>query len=429
MSKSLNVPFESTETLGATLPLEIPDSCKLIEFIPEEPAPLADPGAALLEAVENPVTGEKLSQLVAGGKSVILMIENQFRAAPTEILLLPMVKFLQRAGCSVKIVIGSGKVGPLSEEEVKVKLGDELYSYGLPVCSNDVSQTDNYVFKGVSTRGIPIWVHKWVDEADVKITLGTTQATLWGYGGSGMVIPGTANNETIEMNHIMSLSPTCIPGNNEAAMQLDKYEALEMCGITMGINVIVSNRFDVIGINAGEPVSSHRASVQEYDKLYKFAVPEKADIVICGSTAPTDHLFFHTGWAVVNVDPVTKDDGTILFASPCPGYGAWPGFALMDVLKAYMPPSAEHNEAALRDFYSHKNELWAGCIWYKIYEVMVRKTCAYITYDENLPFAKEVGLTASGPADFQKEFDRLLAQYGPNATLAYVPYGRYPVLK
>ena len=44
---------------------------------------------------------------------------------------------------------------------------------------------------------------------------------------SGMVIPGTANNETIEMNHIMSLSPTCIPGNNEAAMQLDKYEALQ----------------------------------------------------------------------------------------------------------------------------------------------------------------------------------------------------------
>jgi nickel-dependent lactate racemase len=429
MSKTLNVPFESAETLGATLPLVVPDSCRLLEFVPQEPEALADPGKALLEAVENPVGGEKLSQLVEGGKNVLLMIENQFRAAPTDILLLPLVKFLQAAGCSVKILIGSGKVGPLSDAEIKVKLGDELYGYGLPVCSNDVSQTDNYVFKGISTRGIPIWVHKWVDEAEVKITLGTTQATLWGYGGSGMVIPGTTNNETIEMNHIMSLSPTCIPGNNEAAMQLDKYEALKMCGITMGINVIVSNRFDVIGINAGEPEESHRASVAEYDKIYKFQVPEKADIVICGSTAPTDHLFFHTGWAVVNVDPVTKDDGTILFASPCPGYGAWPGFALMDVLKAYMPPSQAHNEAALQDFYSHKNELWAGCIWYKIYEVMVRKTCAYVTLEENLAFAKEVGLTASGPEDLQKEFDRLLAQYGPEATVAFVPYGRYTVLK
>ncbi len=407
----------------------MPDTCKLLEFIPKEPEPLKDPAQALLDAVESPVGGKKLSELIAGGKSVLLMIENQFRAAPTDILLLPLVKKLQAAGCTVKIIIGSGKVGPLSEEEIKIKLGEELYGYHLPVCSNDVSLTDNYVFKGVSTRGIPIWVHKWVDEADVKITLGTTQATLWGYGGSGMVIPGTTNNETIEMNHIMSLSPTCIPGNNEAAMQLDKYEALKMCGITMGINVIVSNRFDVIFVNAGEPEESHRASVAAYDEIYKFAAPEKADIVICGSSAPTDHLFFHTGWAVVNVDPVTKDDGTILFASPCPGYGAWPGFALMDVLKAYMPPSPAHNEAALRDFYSHKNELWAGCIWYKIYEVMVRKAYAYITYEENLAFAKEVGLTASGPDDLQKEFDRLLARYGENATVAYVPFGRYTVLK
>lgn len=429
MAKILNVPFESAETLGATLPLSVPDSVRLLEFVPEEPAALADPGQALLDATEVPVGGKKLSELIAGGKKVIIMTENQFRAAPTDILLLPLVKKLQAAGCSVKIIIGSGKVGPLSEEEIKAKFGEELYSYGLPVCSNDVSRHDDYVFKGVSTRGIPVWVHRWVDEADVKITIGTTQATLWGYGGSGMVIPGTANNETIEMNHIMSLSPTCIPGNNDAAMQLDKYEALQMCGVNMGINVIVSNRFEVVAINAGDPVESHRASVADYDRIYRFDISEKADIVVCGSSAPTDHLFFHTGWAVVNADPVTKDDGTILFASPCPGYGSWDGFALMDVLRAYMPPSKEHNEAALKDFYSHKNELWAGCIWYKIYEVMVRKSCEYITYEENLDFARSVGLTAGGPDSLQASFDRLLAKYGPNATVAFVPYARYTVLK
>ena len=372
--------------------------------------------------------GKPLSQLVSPGKTVLLMTENQFRAAPTDVLLPPLVKWMRSAGCEVRFIVGSGKVGPLNEDEVRVKLGDEVYEMHLPVTSNDVSKPENYTFMGITTRGIPLWVHNWVAQADVKITVGTTQATLWGYGGSGMVIPGTAGDETIEMNHIMSLSPTCVPGNNEAAMQLDKYEALKMCGIDMGINVIVSNASQVVHVNAGEPEESHRASVAEYDKIYRFRAPEKADIVLCGSTAPTDHLFFHTSWAVVNVDPITKDDGTILFASPCPGYGAWEGFALMDLLKAYMPPSPEHNEAALKDFYSHKNELWAGCIWYKIYEVMVRKACEYITYDENLDFARNVGLPAHGPADFQKVFDRLLEKYGPNATVAYVPYGRYTVL-
>ena len=269
---------------------------------------------------------------------MVLMIENQFRAAPTEVLLLPLGNVLRVAGCAVKIIIGSGKVGPLSDDEIRTKLGDELYGYGLPVCSNDVGKPEDDVFKGVSTRGIPIWVHRRVYAAEIKITLGTAQATLWGYGGSGMVIPGTANNETIEMNHI-------------------------------------------------------------------------------------------TSWAVVNVDPVTKDDGTILFASPCPGCGAWEGFALMDLLKAYMPPSPAHNEEALKDFYSHKNELWAGCIWYKVYEVMVRKATEYITLNENLAFAKDVELAASGPAEVQKVFDRLLAKYGPNAAVAFVPFGRYTVLR
>lgn len=425
---TIHIPFESAEQLGATLPLEIPDSCKLLRFEPKENAALADPGTALLDAVEHPVGGKPLSQIIEGGKKVLIMIENQFRAAPTDVLLPPLVKKLRAAGCEVSIIIGSGKVGPLNEDEIRVKLGGEVYDMHLPVTCNDVSKPENYTFMGITTRGIPLWVHNWVAQADVKITLGTTQATLWGYGGSGMVIPGTAGDETIEMNHIMSLSPTCVPGNNEAAMQLDKYEALKLCGIDMGINVIVSNASEIVHINAGEPEESHRASVEEYDKVYRFRTAEKADIVICGSTAPTDHLFFHTSWAVVNVDPITKDNGTILFASPCPGYGAWEGFALMDLLKAYMPASPEHNEMALKDFYSHKNELWAGCIWYKVYEVMVRKSCEYITYDENLDFARNVGLAASGPADIQKTFDRLLEKYGPNATVAYVPYGRYTVL-
>lgn len=37
------------------LPLSIPDSCKFLNFVPEEPPPLSDHGQALLEAVEAPV--------------------------------------------------------------------------------------------------------------------------------------------------------------------------------------------------------------------------------------------------------------------------------------------------------------------------------------------------------------------------------------
>lgn len=424
----LKVPFETAEERGVTLDLNVPDSCHLMQFVPNEPAAVPDVAKAVLEAVEHPIGSKPFSELVAGGRKVLLMIENQFRAAPADRMLPPLVDLIEKAGGSVKIFIGSGKVGPLSEPEIKDKIGEALFAKGIPVACNDVGKADDYTFYGVSTRGIPLWVHKWVAEADVKVTLGTTQATLWGYGSSGMVIPGAANNETIELNHVMSLSPESKPGNNDCAIQLDKYEAMKTTGIDMSIHAIVSNRFDVTHVVAGEPVASHQESVRLYDSIYRFKADRKADIVICGSTAPTNHLFFHTSWAVVNVDPVTKDDGTILFASPCPGYHAWPGFALMDLLKAYMPPSKENHEKALKDFYSHKNELWAGCIWYKIYELMVRKSTKYITYAENLPFAREVGLDAHAGSDIQTVFDQALAKAGPNATVAFVPYGRYTIL-
>ena len=74
-------------------------------------------------------------------------------------------------------------------------------------------------------------------------------------------------------------------------------------------------------------------------------VPEQgqADIVICGVFAPTDHLFFHTGWGCMSADLVLKDGGTIIYTSPSPGVstaiGDFPGLALMDLMKPYMPPT------------------------------------------------------------------------------------------
>jgi len=47
-------------------------------------------------------------------------------------------------------------------------------------------------------------------------------------------------------------------GNNDCLLSLDKYEAFELAKVDMGINVIVSNRNEVIFMNAGSPVKSHK---------------------------------------------------------------------------------------------------------------------------------------------------------------------------
>ena len=422
-----SIPYECVETIGSTMRVSVPDENVWKNFAVAEAPALADLQKAVLLAVENPVSGRRFSDLVGPGKKVVFITENQFRQAPAEKMLPGLVAAAKKAGSHVSVVIANGKVPVLSAEEIALRVGADIVAQGIPVICNDVSKPENYRFLGVTSSGIPLWVLSTVLEADVSITISTTQATLWGYGGSGMVIPGVAGNETVEMNHIMSLAPDCVPGNNECKMQTDKYQALEMAGITMGINVIVSNAFEVVHVNAGTPVPSHKAAIKEYDRYYRFTVPggEKADIAIVGTTAPTNHLFFHTGWAGVNVAPIVKKGGTIIHASPCPGYGAWPGFALMDLMKDYMPPTPENRERALRAFYAKDRELWAGCIWYPMYNLMVEYNLRIVTLEENIALAKDIGFSVS--TDLQTAFDAALKKHGPKAKTAIVPFGRYSV--
>lgn len=271
---TINVPYETAENAGTILSLEVPDQNLAASFVPQEPAAVGDLAQAIWDAVENPVNGKSFSELVKPGVKLAFVTENQFRAAPAKELLLPLVKKAREIGAEICLAIGCGKVPPLSPEEIEEKLGSEMVAMGFPIECNDVSNPDNYVFLGVTKAGTPLWVLKSVAEADVIITLSTTQATLWGYGGSGMIIPAVSGNETIEINHVTALAPDCLPGNNDCRMQLDKYEALEMAGVDMGINVVVANNWDIIHVNAGEPVASHKEAVEFYDGIYGFDASE-----------------------------------------------------------------------------------------------------------------------------------------------------------
>src|SRR3972149_647869 len=236
-------PFETAEESGVYLELEVPDQNLVSSFIPKEPPALPDVPGATAYAVERPLGSKPLSKLVRRGNKVVIITENQFRAAPAHQILPPILKAIRSAGAEGTIAIGNGKVPPLTPEEVTHKLGKE--ASGVPIACNDISKPENYVFVGITTRGVPLFVLKSVAEADVKITISTTQATLWGYGGSGMIIPAVSGNETIEMNQHFSLSRDCCPGDNECHIQQDKYVAARIVGIDLGVHVIVNNQFQV----------------------------------------------------------------------------------------------------------------------------------------------------------------------------------------
>lgn len=427
----LKIPYETPERGGVSLDLQVPDKNLWIQCLPREPKAITNLSRAVEKAVELPIAGPKFSDLLARGRKVVFIIENQFRQAPARDLLPVLIQRAKQAGCEISIVVGCGALPPLDPQEMEKKVGSDLMNSGIPIFCSDVNAPEQFRFRSITKAGTPIFLHERVAEADVIVTLSTTQATVWGYGGSGMIIPAVTNNETIEINHLLSLATDCIPGNNDCLMQQDKYEALEIAGVHMGINVIVSNQGEVIFLNAGAPVESHRQAVQAYNQIYQFLLPElnrrRADIAIAGATSVTDHLFFHSGWAVANCDPVVRDGGIILFASPCPGYGNWPGFSRMEVLKPYLSSPAQNRVRALKDFYRQIVSGQKSFAWYKIFEVMTRKEVWVITDPVNLPLCREIGLTVYN--SITEAFTRAMDYCGKNAGVAFIPYARYTVIK
>ena len=153
----------------------------------------------------------------------------------------------------------------------------------------------------------------------MKITIGQAQANHWGAGGGGkLIMPGVVSDETIESNHCDFVpSPQTHYGAYAGPMRSDIDEVATMCGLDGTMNVLLDTRGRVIDVQLrlaprSAPAARSSASTRSTPTRAR-SRDGQADIAICGVFAPTDHLFFHTGWGCMSADFVVKDGGTIIY--------------------------------------------------------------------------------------------------------------------
>ncbi|MCE2525515.1 MAG: DUF2088 domain-containing protein, partial [Acidimicrobiia bacterium] len=268
----------------------------------------------------------------------------------------------------------NGKVFPMSDSDISQKLGDEnlarMERLGIGFFQNEPRNTDNYSYVGVSSRGTPVWLHNEVARSEIIFTIGHAQANHWGAGGGGkLILPGVVSDETVESNHCAFVpSPQTHYGAYAGPMRADIDETATMCGLSATMNVLLDTRGRVIDCIYGAHPDAHVEAIDRFNAIYAYDNPVAeagpADIAVCGVFAPTDHLFFHTGWGCMSSDLVVREGGTIIYCSPSPGVstaiGDFPGLALMDLMKPYMPPTPENYEKVLRDIHPDVGRLHLG---------------------------------------------------------------------
>ena len=442
----LTIPYESLDplTIGASddeskvyreeLELEVLDANLLAAVYPSEPDPVPNATEAARAALEAPVSGARFSELLASATRVAVIIDNQFRPTPASKLLPPVLDAIEAAGKEAVIACANGKVFPMSESDIEQKLGKDnlarMERLGISFHQNEPRNEDAYTYVGVSSRGTPVWILSEVARCDLKISIGQAQANHWGAGGGGkLILPGVCSDETIESNHCAFVpSPQTHYGAYAGPMRSDIDEVATMCGLSCTMNVVLDTRGRVIECLFGSHPEAHRAAIERFNEIYAYEHPGgQADIAVCGVFAPTDHLFFHTGWGCMSADFVLKDGGTLVYCSPSPGVstavGDFPGLALMDLMKPYMPATAENYQQVLKDIHARKIQMWAGCIWVPIYEVMTRKHLKLVTREDNLELAADIGIDATTSLD--EAFAEALARHGPEAKVIVLPFARY----
>jgi lactate racemase len=444
------IPYESLDplTIGAsgdeekvkreTLELEIPEKNLLAAIYPDEPEPVEDATETARAALESPVAGSRFSELLSSAQSVAIIIDNQFRPTPQSKLLPAVFDALEAAGIGdACVACANGKVFPMSESDIEQKLGRDslarMERMGIPFFQNEPRNAEAYTYVGVSSRGTPVWLHNEVARRELKISIGQAQANHWGAGGGGkLILPGVVSDETIESNHCNLVpSPQTHYGAYAGPMRSDIDEVATMCGLACTMNVLLDTHGRVVDCLFGSHPDAHVQAIQRFNEIYAYDHPGAADIAICGVFAPTDHLFFHTGWGCMSADLVVKEGGTIIYCSPSPGVstavGDFPGLALMDLMKPYMPPSRENYQRVLKDIHARAIQMWAGCIWVPIYEVMTRKRLTMVTLEENLEMAADIGLDAM--TSLEDGFGQALERHGPDAKVIVLPFARYQLPK
>lgn len=304
---------------------ELPKENLLALAVPKEVSPVENEEAAIRNAIDNPIGGKRLSELVTSKSRVAIIVDDPSRPTPVRKILMVIFEELKRLGVpdnSIAIVIGSGghyEGGVFFSNEVIQKLGVELatrYRWLISEPGRD------QVKLGITSKGTPVSVCRYVANADVKIGIGSIFThRICGYGGGAkIVLPGVASRESIYHNHVnVALSGERVDPNTlgtvESPVRLDMEEAARIAGLDMIVNTVLNMATEeTVGVVAGDFVKAHREGVKLYNKIYQVKM-ECADATIV-SSYHLDSGMVHGVKAMCVGGMVTKKGGIVVLVSP-----------------------------------------------------------------------------------------------------------------
>jgi nickel-dependent lactate racemase len=419
----------------AGLALELPEGFRYQVLEARSAVPLAEPGAAIEWALDNPVASPPLQQLATGKRSAAISVCDITRPAPNREILPPLLASLEAAGIArerITILIATGLHRPATEAEIAEICG-QWVTGKCRVVNHHARQLAEHRYLGNTALGTPVFIDERFLSADLHITLGFIEPHLMlGFsGGPKLIAPGLAAEETIKVLHSSKFmrDSRAVEGSiEENPLHRELLEIARMArhdflvDAALGRTAVIDRRYKGTGqrpiaaVFAGEPVAAHRQGMEFVSRVMLETLDEPVDAVITTAAGyPLDLTFYQAIKGITAASHIVKPGGKILLLAEC---AEGPGGAEFSQMLAKHPSARSFMDEIARA--AVVVDQWQ---LEKLAQVTAKAEVLY--YVPGLPRQYHASLWGNAYATPEAAIGALTSALPPKAHIALIPEGPY----
>jgi len=304
------------------LEVQLPDE-RVTIIEPVFRPPIADPHAALIQALRAPVERPPLGELIRPGQTVAISICDITRAQPRHAMLCALFEEMPQVRAedvTILIATGTHRVNTAGELEAMVG-ADILRRYR--VINHDSRDSSCLAHAGTTTTGVSVYLNREWLNADVRITTGFVEPHFFaGFsGGPKMVAPGLAGLETVLVLHDARriAHPNATWGITEGnPIHDDVREIARMTGVNFAVDVTLNRDQAITAVFAGDLFAEHRLACERARRDAMRAVDAAFDVVLTTNSGyPLDQNLYQAVKGMSAAAKVVRAGGTIVCAAEC----------------------------------------------------------------------------------------------------------------
>lgn len=382
------------------------------------------------EAMMNPIDSPRLSELAKGKPDCVIIISDHTRPVPSRDILPPMISELRKGNpdIDIKMLVATGFHRPTSTDELRGKLGDELYDeFKDKIIVHDAHDPAANVKIGTLPSGPDCIIDKVAAETSLLVAEGFIESHFFaGFsGGRKSVLPGICDAVTVMGNHCGEFiaSPYARPGvleNNP--LHIDMVAAARMAKLAFICNVVIDDHQKTVAAFAGNFETAHLKGT-EFLSSYCAVPAAPADIVITSNGGyPLDQNTYQCPKGMTAAESSINEGGIIIMVASCSdGHG---GQSYYDSI---------HDAATADEFFQQClntpqtetiADQWCAQIWCRI---LRKHTVLFVADPDQKQLIED--LKAHYFPTVEEAFAEARRIKGENATVTCIPNGISVIVK